>query len=158
MHHNRTNILMYGPRAVLPASLVLARCGGAGEALRLEKVAVADGRTLWTREHRRYEVVEPEHCGSEDCGLLDHAYPVLRPDGGYLLLGGHAYPSSNCIWQPLILAVSADGEAEWAHRVETCGYASRVAFRDESKLEILGVTWPYWGVEAAGAWTRWFEL
>jgi hypothetical protein len=131
---------------------------GAGMALRLEKVAVADGSVLWTREHRRYQVVEPEHCGSDKCGLIDRAYPVLRPDGGYLLLGWHAYPSSTCIGQPLIMAVSADGDAEWAHRVETCGYAARAAFRDESKLEILGVTAPGDEVFPRGAWTRWFEL
>jgi hypothetical protein len=131
---------------------------GAGSALRLEKVAVADGSLLWTREHRRYEVVEPEHCGSDGCGLIDFAYPILRPDGGYLLIGRHAYPSSTCIGQPLIMAVSADGDAEWAHRVETCGYASRAAFRDESKLELLGITWTHDGSFPAGAWTRWFEL
>jgi hypothetical protein len=131
---------------------------GAGMALQLEKVAVTDGASLWTREHRRYEVVEPERCGSNDCGLIDYAYPVLRPDGGYLLLGWHAYPSSTCLGQPLIMAVSADGEAEWAHRVETCGYIFRAAFRDESKLEILGLTGSFDGSAPAGAWTRWFEL
>jgi hypothetical protein len=131
---------------------------GAGMALRLEKVAAADGSILWTREHRRFEVVEPENCGTNDCGLIDFAYPVLRPDGGYLLIGRHAYPSSTCIEQPLIMAVTADGEAEWAHRVETCGYASRAAYRDESKLEILGITGAYDESTPTGAWTRWFEL
>jgi hypothetical protein len=131
---------------------------GAGTALRLEKVALADGASLWTREHRRYEVVEPESCGPSDCSLLDSAYPVLRPDGGYLLLGGHAYPSSTCARQPLIMAVSADGEAEWAHRVETCGSASRVAFRDGSNIEIFGTTGTYDESAPTGAWMRWFEL
>jgi hypothetical protein len=130
---------------------------GAGLALRLEKVALADGELLWTREHRRFEVTEPEHCGQEECGLIDHAYPMLRPDGGYLLVGGHAYPSSICSRQPLIMAVSADGEAEWAHRVETCGLGFRAALRDDSKLEIIGVTITSDG-SWTGAWTRWFEL
>jgi hypothetical protein len=131
---------------------------GAGSALRLEKVALADGAISWTREHRRYEVVEPESCGPDECGLRDYGAPVVRPDGGYLLLGGHAYPSSTCVRQPVIMAVSADGEAEWAHRVETCGSAFRVAFRAESKLELLGVTGGYDELAPAGAWLRWFEL
>jgi hypothetical protein len=129
---------------------------GAGMALRLEKVSIADGSVLWTREHRRYEVVEPENCGPDECTLTDYAYPILRPDGGYLLVGWHAYPSSTCVGQPLIMAVSADGDAEWAHRVETCGLAFRAALRDESLLEILGVTWTDDFLSAA--WTRWFEL
>jgi hypothetical protein len=131
---------------------------GAGMALRLEKVAVADGSLLWTREHRRYEVVEPEHCGSDDCGLIDLAYPVLRPDGGYLLIGRHAYPSSTCIGQPLIMAVSADGDAEWAHRVETCGSAGRPAFRGETSLELYGITFSADESAPTGAWTRWLDL
>jgi hypothetical protein len=131
---------------------------GAGFSLRLEKVALDDGESLWAREHRRYVVTEPEHCGSDDCLLIDVAYPVLRPDGGFLLLGGHAYPSSSCVLQPLIMAVSADGESEWAHRVEACGRFFRVAFRDNSKLELLGLSGNYDGSNLTGAWTRWFEL
>jgi hypothetical protein len=131
---------------------------GPGSALRLEKVAIADGSVLWTREHQRFEVVDPEACGPNGCELADIAHSVLRPDGGYLLIGQHAYPSSTCVGQPLIMAVSADGDAEWAHRVETCGSASRAAFRDASKLEILGITWADDESTLTGAWTRWFEL
>jgi hypothetical protein len=131
---------------------------GAAKALRVEKVAVADGSLLWIREHRRFEVMWSQYCGSDRCGLTDFAHPVLRPDGGYLLVGRDAYPSSTCIGQPLIMAVSAEGDAEWAHRVETCGYASDAAFRDDSKLEMLGITWANDGSWPAGAWTRWFQL
>jgi hypothetical protein len=131
---------------------------GPGQSLRLEKVALADGAIQWTREHQRYVVAEPERCRPGDCALIDFVYPMQRPDGGYLLLGGHAYPSNFCPWQPLVMAVSADGEAEWAHRVETCGRAYRAAFRDDTTLEILGLTGlvaePAW----SGEWTRWLEL
>jgi hypothetical protein len=130
---------------------------GAGNALRLENVALDDGAVLWTREHRRFEPAEPEGCGADGCELWDAALPVLRPDGGWLLVGGHAYPSSACIWQPLIMAVSADGDAEWAHRVETCGFASRVAFREDGTLELLGFTGKG-GPPSTGAWLRRFEL
>ena len=131
---------------------------GNGHTLRLENVALADGATQWTREHRRYTLAEPEHCGPDDCTLFDFAYPVARPDGGYLLLGRHAYPSSTCAWQPWIMAVSAAGDAEWAHRVETCGWIHRVAFRADSKIEILGVAGLTSGLEPSSAWTRWLEL
>jgi hypothetical protein len=131
---------------------------GAGEALRLDKVTLADGAMLWTREHQRFVVVQPEACGEDGCSLRDYAHPVLRPDGGYLLIGWHAYPSSSCMWQPLIMAVSSDGEAEWAHRVETCGRAFYVAFRDEARFEILGLTGLATGDAWAGAWIRSFEL
>jgi hypothetical protein len=130
---------------------------GAGEALRLEKVSLDDGKILWTREHRRFVPAEPESCAADGCALMDAAYPVLRPDRGYLLVGRHSYPSSSCIGQPLIMAVSAEGEAEWAHRVETCGSSHRVAFREDGKLELLGRT----GVaneSSTGAWSRWFDL
>ncbi|MFO7561187.1 MAG: hypothetical protein R6X02_00985 [Enhygromyxa sp.] len=142
--------------SVLLTSLVPTEVG-AGRALRLEKVALADGATLWTREHQRYVVSEPSRCDAEDCALTDFAHPVLRPDGGYLLLGQHAYPSDACPWQPLIMAVSAEGEAEWAHRVDVCGRAYLAAFRDDSKLELLGFTGEVsdWGWTSA--WTRWFE-
>lgn len=130
---------------------------GAGEALRLENVALDDGVVLWTREHRRFVPAEPEGCGADGCELRDAAIPLLRPDGGWLLVGGHAYPSSACSWQPLIMAVSADGDAEWAHRVEACGFASRVAFREDGTLELLGFTGKG-GPPSAGAWLRRFEL
>jgi hypothetical protein len=56
------------------------------------------------------------------------------------------------------MAISADGEVEWAHRVETCGIASSVAVRGGTAVEVWGSTWdprePRW----LGAWTRTFEL
>jgi hypothetical protein len=131
---------------------------GEGLSLRLEKVALADGALLWTREHRRYVLSEPEQCGPDDCALLDLAYPVLRPDGGYLLLGGHAYPSSTCIWQPLVMAIAPDGDAEWVHRVETCGRVFRAAFREQARVELYGLTGPVDELGWTGAWTRSLEL
>jgi hypothetical protein len=89
--------------------------------------------------------------------LLNSAYPVLRPDGGYLLVGRHAYPSSTCIGQPLLMAVSADGDAEWAHRVDTCGHAHRVAFREGSRLEVFGDVYAVDRARVDG-WLRWIEL
>lgn len=131
---------------------------GAGLSVRLEKVALADGASLWTREHQRFVVTESERCGPDDCGLLDLVYPTLRADGGYLLTGRHAYPNSACPRQPLIMAVSATGEAEWAHRVETCGTFSSVAARTAATIEVRGLTWDQSKPGWLGAWTRTFEL
>jgi hypothetical protein len=56
------------------------------------------------------------------------------------------------------MAVSADGDAEWAHRVETCGFAGRPALRSASRLELYGITATNEPSDPTGAWTRWFEL
>lgn len=149
----------WGSASSADAMLITSRVPtgvGAGEAVRLEKVSLDDGEVSWTREHRRFVPVEPESCGADGCALKELAYAVLRPDGGYLLIGGHAYPSSSCARQPLIMAVSADGEAEWAHRVETCGFAGSVAFREDGTLELLGFTTAA-NEPAKGAWLKRFE-
>jgi hypothetical protein len=139
-------------------ALVLSRAptyeGDDVTTLILENVELSDGTPLWTRQHRRFEVADPENC--HHCMLVDLAYPVLRPDGGYLLVGRAAYPSSSCPGQPLLMAVSADGVAEWAHRIDICGRTAAVAFRDGSKLETLGHT--YGETTQIDAWRRWFDL
>jgi hypothetical protein len=131
---------------------------GAGQALRLEKAAVTDGASAWVREHQRYTVAVPEHCGAEECRLRDIAFPTLRSDGGYLLAGSHAYPSETCPAQPLLIAVSSFGEAEWAHRVETCGRAFWIAARGASTFELVGSSLDDAGTKWAGVWVRSFEL
>lgn len=131
---------------------------GAGRALRLEKAGVADGASVWVHEHQRYIVSEPDECGPQGCPLLDIAFPTLRPDGGYLLAGGHAYPSGACSWQPLLMAVSSSGEAEWTHRIETCGRAYWIGMRDDSTFDLLGFAWDTSGSIWADSWVRSFEL
>jgi hypothetical protein len=55
------------------------------------------------------------------------------------------------------MAVSADGDAEWAHRVDTCGHAHRVAFREGSRLEVFGDVYAVDRARVDG-WLRWIEL
>ena len=133
-----------------------AREGG-GWALGLEQLALADGSSLWTREHRRFELLAPEDCSEDDCRLVDGAFPRLRPGGGYLVYGYHAYPSSTCATQPVVFAVSATGEVEWAHRVEVCGPAGFLGTRDGA-LEIAGGAYDSTNSRVVKSWVRRFVL
>lgn len=129
---------------------------GRGRALQLEKLALDDGHSLWTRQHRRFDVVEPELCGPDDCGLNDSGYPQLRPDGGYLVSGTHAYPSATCSGQPVVIAVSSDGEAEWGHRVDVCGFGGALTIFDDGAFEIFGMSINADGTAPLGGWIRRF--
>jgi hypothetical protein len=81
----------------------------------------------------------------------------VRPDGGYLLLGYEAYPNADCPTQPWVMAVSAGGEAEWAHRVWTCGSPSDVRFGEDGSVAIAGRSLT--GQDAVeGGWIRRFQL
>lgn len=129
---------------------------GAGRALHLEKVALADGATIWERDYQRYEVVEPEQCGSDECAMLDAGYAHLRPDGGYIIHGSDAYPSSTCRGQPRVMAVSADGDAQWAHRVDACAWTGGLHIFADERIEISGTSSSADGSAPIGAWVRRF--
>lgn len=89
------------------------------QGLALERRSLADGSLIWSRTHHRYEFGAPPEAGEF---LHDTQWSHLaRAGGGYLVAGGHSYPAPGCPWQPTIWAISAAGELEWAHRVETCG-------------------------------------
>jgi hypothetical protein len=87
--------------------------------LGIQRRSQADGSLLWSRVHHRYAFVEPPR---SDHRLGSYAFlSRARPGGGYVLTGAHAYPSTSCPGQPLIMAIDEQGEVEWAHRSETCG-------------------------------------
>lgn len=131
---------------------------GAGQRLWLERASLADGASLWTREHQRWSVAEPQACDADGCALVDAgsgtgtAAGTVRADGGYVLRVQHAWPSAVCSRQPMVLAVSANGEAEWAHRVETCGMLGALAVREQG-IELLGLT-RFDGETDGSAWSR----
>lgn len=90
--------------------------------LTLERRSLADASVIWSRVHHRYDFSGTPR---PDDFLWDFGYDfAARADGGYLIAGGHAYPASSCPQQPILWAISPEGEVEWAHRVETCGAMS----------------------------------
>jgi hypothetical protein len=92
--------------------------------LTLERRSLADGSVIWSRVHHRYDFSDTPR---PDDWLIDFNFGfAARADGGYLVGAGHAYPASSCPRQPSVWAISAEGEVEWAHRVETCGAMSIV--------------------------------
>jgi hypothetical protein len=127
--------------------------------LTLQRRKLVDASLLWTRVHHRYEFAdEPE----PDDWLFDTAWSyAARADGGYLIGGGHSYPASSCLQQPIVWAIGLDGEVEWAHRVEACGDFGLPSDRVEGRALVRGYSYdgdeqPSLDVQAQ--WLEYFDL
>lgn len=85
----------------------------------IQRRSLADAGLLWSRVHHRFAFAEPPR---SEQWLISFTHSLqARPSGGYVIAGWHAYPSSKCPGQPLLMAIDEQGEVEWAHRSETCG-------------------------------------
>jgi hypothetical protein len=126
--------------------------------LAIQRRKLDDASLLWTRVHHRYEFAgEPEPIGWLD----DTAWSLTaRAEGGYLVAGGHAYPATSCLFQPIIWAIDINGEAEWAHRVETCGLLLVPTEQVEGRAMVYGYS--YFGVlnhaNTKAQWLLYFDL
>jgi hypothetical protein len=127
--------------------------------LAIQRRKLDDASLLWTRVHHRYEFAgEPE----PNQWLIDTAWSyTARAEGGYLIAGGHAYPASSCPQQPIIWAIDANGEVEWAHRVETCGDLLVASDRVEGRALVYGFSYAngdssYANIQAQ--WLQYFDL
>ena len=127
--------------------------------LTIQRRKLDDASLLWTRVHHRYDFA---HDPGPDEFLFDTAFSyAARAEGGYLIAGGHAYPSSRCVQQPIVWAIDIDGEVEWAHRVEVCGDLFIPSDRVDGRAMVLGFSFPN-GDQSNGAtearWLQYFDL
>jgi hypothetical protein len=128
--------------------------------LAIQRRRLDDASVLWTRVHHRYDFA---HEPKSDQRLDDTAWSyAARAEGGYLIAGHHAYPASNCSWQPIVWAIDINGEVEWAHRVEVCGSFAIPSDRVEGRALVLGHSYgsgfSRFNSEIQAQWLQYFDL